>query len=112
MPNEETHGDNLTFEFDEIEQILSELANKKRSVSEATGALRNAIKQWLENSGAHPKALATIRQINDMSDSYRADFMRSFKPMFELMDENVWIPAQSDMFEANGDGSGDEASGD
>lgn len=95
-------GDNSDVEisFDDLENILSNLSGKKKSVSEATGTLRNALKTHLEQSGIHPKALATIRAIDDMSPTYRADFMRSFRPMLKVMQAQKWDVEQQDLLDA------------
>lgn len=95
----------VLIDYDSLEGILSGLSDKKRSVSEASGALRSAIKEVIEEHGWHKGALATIRKIDDMSETARADFLRSFAPMFAAMSEFKWNDELEDLF---GGDEGDE----
>ena len=83
---------NLFVEVDgsELQQILDDLGDKKREVDEANGALRAALKEILEDAGWNKKALQAIRQIDAMSETQRADFLRTFKPMFEALYAHGW----------------------
>ena len=103
MPKDNTPaaGDNdkLLIEFPELVAFLDELKQKKKAVDEATGSLRARIKAILEDQGFHPQALAMIRQIEAMSESKRADFLRTFDPMFEAMYEGKWAQENRDLLD-------------
>lgn len=105
--SEDNMGDNseLTVEFSELVDALSGLTDKKKAVDEATGHLRTKIKSILDQYGWHKAALAEIRKIDGMSPTGRADYLRSFEPLFDAMVENKWRDEQTDMF---GDGTGEE----
>jgi hypothetical protein len=92
-------GDNSDFEVnsEDLDKILSELGSMKKTVSEANGKLRSRLKQILDEKGYHPKALAMVRQIDDMSETYRADFLRTFRPMFDAMMEGKWDGESADL---------------
>lgn len=85
-------GDNSDIEigYDDLQAILDRLADKKDAVSEATGRLRSEIKEVIETRGFHKGALAVIRKIEDMSETARADFLRTFDPLFEVMYLGKW----------------------
>ena len=92
-------GDNSEVVIDaaELQTILDDLSDKKRSVSEANGKLRESIKQLIKDSSWHPQALATIRSIDAKSETERADFLRTFKPMFDAMFAAYWEDELSDL---------------
>jgi hypothetical protein len=75
---------------DEFMKILDNIAGKAAVMGEANGELRSAIKSTLDNYGWHKGALAMIRTIEAMSPTKRADFLRTFDPMFELMYLKKW----------------------
>jgi len=80
-----------------LQKHIDDLAGKQKSISEATGTLRSALKAILENEGYHSKAMAIIRQIDNMSDTQLADFCATFKPMFEAMWDHKWAAKCEDM---------------
>mgnify|MGYP001055750574 CR=1 FL=1 len=103
MPDGSTYPQNgPDFDFrvniDTLLRELTEIKDKKNEVSSATGDLRSTIKGILENSGYHKTALAMIRQINDMPATKKADCLRTFKPMFEVM-YSVWEREVQDMLD-------------
>lgn len=91
----------LTNEFSvkgqELEDFLSELSNMQKTISEATGDIRSRIKVILDQQGYHKKALAVVRSINAMSETQRADFLRTFIPMMEAMRDLKWDAEGADM---------------
>ncbi len=99
MPKEELSNSMMEIDGDELLQILHELDGKKQVVSEKNGDLRNAIKQVIEDHGWHKAALAQIRAIAAMSETARADFLRTFEPMFEAMNEMVWRQERLDLLD-------------
>lgn len=91
---------------DTLEGFLDELSNLKKSVSESAGDLRSRIKAILDDQGYHKKALATIRDIQAMSETQRADFLRTFNPMLKAMRDLQWDDEGADMVDAI-EGEGD-----
>jgi hypothetical protein len=101
MPDGSTYPKN-TAEFQvDLDKLLRELGQidgKKDEVSSATGDLRSTIKNILDNSGYHKAALAMIRQIHDMPATKKADCLRTFRPMFEVL-LPVWEQEVQDMLD-------------
>lgn len=93
-------GNNYDFEvdYDELIKELSELADLKKGVSSKNAELRSRLASILEQKGYHKRALATIREIDNMSLTARNDFLRSFEPMFDLMLSKKWRDEQQDLF--------------
>lgn len=83
--------------FAEFQSVLSELADGQTQISEATGAQRSKIKSKIENYGWHKGALAQIRAMEAMSSTARADFIRTFEPMFDLMMTKKWKDEMHDL---------------
>ncbi|WP_306150676.1 hypothetical protein [Roseovarius sp. MMSF_3281] len=94
-------ADNVDYE--ELQSFLDELGDKQHSVSEATGSLRSRIKGIIDEKGWNNAALATIRTIENKSETARADFMRTFLPMFEAMLEHKWREEMHDMLDGVGE---------
>lgn len=92
---------NLEVDFSDLEQFLEDMANKKKTVSEAAGSLRSHLKGVLEETGWHKKAAAMIRDIDAMSETARADFLRTFEPMFDVMMGKKWRDEAMDIFTDN-----------
>ena len=107
LPNEKTPEEIIGLSFDAFGAVLAELEDKSKPISEATGALRSAIKAHLDQHGWHKSALAQIRSISAMSTTKRADFLRTFKAMFDLMMDHQWSAEMTDMINSGGD-EGDE----
>ena len=97
---DESVNDEFSVDADLLKQQLETLANMKKGVSEANGDLRAKIKEILETAGYNKKALAIIRQIDAMSETQRADFLRTFEPMFDAMLQFAWQEDTEDMFAA------------
>jgi hypothetical protein len=98
-------GDNSAIEIDaaELQRLLDELECKKKAVTEATGALRARLKEILDDTGWHKGALQTIRQIASMSETKRADFLRTFEQMFDALMEHGWRQEMVDLLDARGE---------
>lgn len=96
-------GDNSDHDvdFDVLSKFLKDVADKAKAVSSKNGELRSFIKSYLDNTGLHPQAVAMIRTIENMDQTKRNDFLRSFEPMMELMVMKVWRDAQTDIFTDN-----------
>ena len=87
----------ISVEASEVQAILDDLADKRREVDEANGALRARLAEILEDAGWNKKALQVIRQIDAMSETQRADFLRTFKPMFEALYAHGWVAEVQDL---------------
>jgi hypothetical protein len=93
-------GDNskIEVEYEFLQQVLDDLANSKKSVSEANGKHRADIKEIVDKESWNAQALGTIRMINDKSETGRADFLRTFEPLFAAMKEGRWDEDTADLF--------------
>lgn len=98
-------GDNsqIDIDHDEIRSYLDDLSGKQKNISEATSALRNKLKEVLNDTGWHKGALATIRKIDAMSPTARADYLRSLVPMLAVLRENKWDAEAEDLFNEDAD---------
>ena len=99
MSAEMGDNSNIDIDYEDLEQILINLADKAKSVSEANGSLRTAIKGVLDEHGWHKKALGDIRAIERMSETSRADYLRTFEPMFDAMMEHKWRAEQENLLD-------------
>lgn len=97
------HNSEIDIDAGELQQLLDELESKQKAVSEANGTLRARIKEILDDTGWHKGALATIRSIANMSETKRADFLRTFEPMFDALMEAGWRQEMRDMLDAEGE---------
>ena len=98
-----TTKDRQSNQFDvDGKELIAEivgLADMKTTIGEATGALRSGIKALLEKKGYHSKALAICRDIDAMSETKRADVMRTLIPMMAAMREQKWDAEIKDMLD-------------
>lgn len=76
--------------FRGLKGYLSELKNMLLSVNEENGKLRSRIKAILTKEDWHKGAFGDIRKIEKMSKTARADYLRTFKPLFDIMYEAEW----------------------
>lgn len=90
-------SNDFTVDVDELADQLAECSELKDGVSEANGDLRSRIKAIIESSEYHKNAFAMVRQIFEMSETKRADFLRTFKPMFDGMYQQVWLDEMKDL---------------
>lgn len=96
------HNSDISIEFDDLVTLLEEMDDKKKAVDEATGKLRSKLKEILDDQEWHKGGLAHIRKIHSMSETERADFLRTFKPLFSVMLENQWNSELQDMLDGLG----------
>jgi len=96
------HNSKVAVDYDELAGFLAELEDKGTAISEANGRLRSRLKEIIENRNWNKKALSVIREIDKMSQTGRADFLRTFEPMFEEMYSNKWADEVSDMLDGSG----------
>lgn len=94
-------GDNSDIEVDyaDVQRYLDELAGKQKAIAESMGSLRSRLKEILTNTGWHKSALAQIRTIDAMSETSRADFLRTFEPLFDAMVSKKWRDESTDLLE-------------
>lgn len=92
------NSDDFNLDLETLLADLKRLEGLKDEVSSATGDLRATLKQIQEDRGIHKTALAMIRQLNDMPDSKLADVLRTFTPMFEMM-QGAWNGRIQDMLD-------------
>lgn len=82
-----------------LHEMLTDLKNLKGDVSSTNGKLRNELKQHLENTGLHPKAVAIVRQLDEMTDTARPDVLRSLHAMLDLLEGARWKDRQGDFLD-------------
>lgn len=94
-------GDNseINVDYDEAQGLIDGLKDKQKAISEATGSLRSAIKQILDETGYHKSAFASVRAIDAMSETARADYLRTFAPLFDAMMEGKWLQERQDLLD-------------
>ena len=94
-------GDNSEVDVDheELDRFIKELEGKQKTITEATGSLRNRIKEIIGQTGWHKGALAAIRKIAAMSPTARADYLRTFQPMFDAMLAHAWESEMRDLID-------------
>lgn len=101
MPKKQSYpknSDDFTVEADKLLAELLKIDNANDEKNSVMGDLRSTIKSVLDASGYHKTALATIRTINDMPATKKADFLRTFEPMFEAMSP-TWRKQCQDMLD-------------
>jgi hypothetical protein len=97
--SEAGHNSEIGIDIDDLLGVLTELSDKAKGVSESNGKLRASLKSIIEERGWNNKGLAIIRQIDAMSETSRADFLRTFKPMFNAMLEAAWQKEMEDLLQ-------------
>ena len=97
-------SEQMTNEFDvyygDLKKDLDLLADLKKTVGEHNGDLRSNLKHILETRGYHKKAMAIIRDIDAMSETERADVLRTLLPMMGAMNDGKWSGEGTDMLDA------------
>lgn len=88
----------IDVEYSDLEVFIADMADKQKAISEATGSLRSHLKGVLDQTGWHKRAAGMIREIDGMSETQRADFLRTFEPMFDVMISKKWRDEMTDMF--------------
>lgn len=81
----------------DLKEDLRVLTDLMKDVGESTGTLRSNLKHILETRGYHKKAMAIIRDIDAMSETGRADVLRTLLPMMSAMNEGKWADEGKDM---------------
>ncbi|GIT90130.1 hypothetical protein JANAI62_03870 [Jannaschia pagri] len=97
--SDDTHED-LNVDHDNLVSHMDAWARgESKSASEAAER-RGEIRQFLDdNPGLHKKALSDIRRIDKMDDEKRADYLRSFDHLRDLLQGQWEGQSTPDMFE-------------
>jgi hypothetical protein len=92
-------GDNydMDVDFDDWMKFLDDMTDKAKGTASANGLLRSRLKNYIDNSGLHPKAIAIMRQLHALNITTRNDVMRSLNVLLEMMESKVWIDEQSEI---------------
>lgn len=88
----------FSLDLQKLRGSLDRIHSKATSSSESSSSLSQQRKQEVETLGCHKDALSIIERIDKMSEDKRADFLRSFQPMFDgLMPQ--WEEEMQDMLD-------------
>lgn len=68
-----------------LRAALDVIHDKKRGSGESSQKLSKERKEQAERLGCERDALALIERVDGMSEEKRADFLRTFVPMFEAL---------------------------
>jgi hypothetical protein len=90
-------GHNVDVGYTDLREILDDLESRKEDVSAATGRLRAALKEIIEDREWHKGALAAIRKIHEMPESSRIDFLRTFDALYQCMKAGRWDAEMKDL---------------
>lgn len=101
-------GHNISISHEELREILDGTKDTQRAVSEANGKHRQGIKTVIEERDWHAKAFGDIRKIDAMSETERADYLRTFKPLFAAMMDAEWEEQLQDLLSDVDDQSDDQ----
>lgn len=107
MPDDQLRNAVDNVEATELNNILDELAGDQKAISEATASLRSNLKSVLKDKGWNKAALAAIRGMHSKSASARADFLRTFDPMYRALLEAKWRDEMHDLVDEASDGGAD-----
>jgi len=88
--------------FADLAKDLATLTNLKKEIDSPVGALRSNLKHIQEQQGYHPKALAIIRDFDNMAETKLADVLRTFIPMLDAMRAGKWDALRQDMIDEIG----------
>jgi len=77
--------DEFTVDTQKLRSALDRIHTKATSSSESSSTLGQQRKQEVESLGCHKVALSLIERIDRMSPDTKADFLRSFSPMFSAL---------------------------
>lgn len=82
----------------ELQSEINELKELAKASSEKSGDLGARKTAISERKGYDKAALGTILKVDSMSETNRADFLRTFSPMFEAM-RGGWEAEGKDMLD-------------
>ena len=103
-----------TITYADLRSILDEVSSTGKEVTEANGAHRSGIKQILEDREWNKTAFADIRKIDNMSETKRADYLRTLQPLLQIMLDAKWAGELDDLLsqlDAENEDGGEEDQG-
>lgn len=80
-----------------IEGYHGELSNLQKAIKEMTGKKGSRVKTILEVEDWNRKGMSDIITIMNMSESARADFLRTFHPLFMILYKEEWESEMHDL---------------
>jgi hypothetical protein len=103
QPRDDAALNNSTVEMDEKKfvELCHELMGHQGDISSATGRLRSTLKEYLKETGHHKGAVGDIRKIDNMTETARADYLRTFLPYLEAMLAKRWKKQQPDFLDGD-----------
>lgn len=102
------HNSDIDISYDDLKSLLDEAAQTAKAVNEANGAHRSKLKEIIEDQEWNKNAFADIRKIANMSETKRADFLRTFIPLLDVMRDAVWDNELSDLLDGMDGNEGDD----
>lgn len=110
MPKDENpgvgHNSEIEISYDDLKSLLDETAQTAKAINEANGAHRSKLKEIIEDQEWNKTAFGDIRKIANMSETKRADFLRTFIPLLDVMRDAVWDNELSDLLDGVDSGDG------
>lgn len=91
-------------DLNDLLKVLGECRDKQKTVSEATGALRVHRKGIIEDREWHKGAFAEVLKIDNLSETARADYLRTFDLLYRAMFAGQWAEEMRDMLASKNDG--------
>lgn len=93
----------VSIDYVDLRALLDEVGNTAKAVTEANGRHRSKIKEILEDREWNKTAFGDLRKIDNMSETARADYLRTFVPLLEVMREAKWDAEGEDLLSGLGD---------
>lgn len=104
-----------TISYADLRAILDDVDSTGKAVTEANGTHRSNIKTILEDREWNKTAFADIRKIDNMSETKRADYLRTLQPLLQIMLDAKWTGELDDLLsqldQENEPGEGEEDGG-
>lgn len=82
MPKDMNNEEEFELDLQKLRSELDSIHQKATASSESSSTLGQRRKQAVEALGCHKDAMSAIEKIDRMSPDKKADFLRSFEPMF------------------------------
>ena len=104
-PRDEASLSNSKVEVNETKflELCAALSQHQGNITSATGKLRAELKEYLKETGHHKGAVGDIRKIDNMTETARADYLRTFMPYLEAMLAKRWKKQQPDFLDDAGE---------
>lgn len=98
-PDEDDITD-LRIDHDALVSFIADLKEQEADASSEAGERRQQIGEFVERTGVHKAAFATIRKLDKMSAEKRADWLRSFFALHDEMTDYWQGNSTPDMLES------------